>query len=392
MLSKLKNFWQKQSKKKKIIIIAVAALLLFLILRPKNSDDEVTYQTAKVSKGNISQVVSETGEITTANKVDIGTTITGVVTEVYVENGSMVEEGDKLFYVESDATDVERSQAYSAYLTAKTGLESAKSRSNSLESSMWAAHEDFEERALDTELSVDDPIYIQTQRDWLAAESDYLNQEEVIAQSQAALNNAWLDYQATVNGVVKATADGQVANLSLAAGQTVAADDTALIIKTKSETWVEIAVNESDVIAVVPGQKAVVEIDALDDEIAVATVQRVDEFATVVSDIALYYVYLTLDEVPQNLRPGMTTQVDITTQEVTNVLVVSNSAIKPYQGEKAVQIMEGDSVFYQPIEMGISGDLYTEVISGLEEGQEIIVSSTGSNDSSGGGFFMRPGK
>jgi len=392
MLNKIKKFWKKQSKKKQIIIVSLLALTLFLVFKPKSKDNNPSYQFSKVQKDNVVQVVSETGEVTSSNKVEINTTINGVVTEIYVENGDFVNRGDKLFYVNSDATEAERVQAYSNYLAAKNNLESSKAKLNTLESTMWSVHEDFEERSLDTDLSVDDPIYIQTQRDWLAGEANYLNQKDIISQNQVALNSAWLNYQATLDGSVKATIDGQVANLALASGQAVSATDKALIIKTESAVWIKVAVNENDIIFVAQGQTAQIEIDAVLDINPTATVERVDEFATIISDVAVYYVYLSLDRNFDQILPGMTAQADIITQEKSDVLVVPNTAIKPYQGEKAVQIFDNKTktVIYQPIEIGVFDDINTEVLTGLSEGDEIIV-STSSNKSEGGGLFSPPG-
>jgi multidrug efflux pump subunit AcrA (membrane-fusion protein) len=395
-LSSVVNKFKAKSKWQKLLIILGLVIAVILLKNTFFQKEEVaSYQFSTVKKGNIIDQVSETGSITTSNKAEVGTTINGVVSEVYVDNGDSVKRGQTLFYVISNATQAERTKAYSSYLSAKNSMEAAKAKINSLESSMWQAHEDFESRSLDTELSVDDPIFIQTERDWKAAESNYLNQKDVISQSEISLSSSWLDYQATLDGPVKATVDGEIANLAIAEGQMIKSVDTALIIKTEGDVWVELAINENDIQDIAPGQKAEVTIDALSGLAVPATVQRVDEFATVVSDVALYYVYLTLDEVDNQIRPGMTTQVEITTQEKNDVLLVSISAIKPYQGEKAVQILDENTgtVVYQPVEIGVMSDISVEVISGLEEGQKIITgesSSKSSSSSSSGGLFSGP--
>jgi len=395
-MKKLQNLFGKYkalSWPKKILILGVLVILIFLLVkRFSSTQDSPQYQFATVERGKIVDSVSETGEIVTSNKVDVATTINGVVKEVYVNNSDWVKRGDSLFYVTSTATEADRSQAYAAYLSAKNNLAAAQTKKKTLESTMWQAHETFESKALDTELSVDDPIFIETERDWQAAESTYINHDQVISQSQASLNQAWLDYQATLNGPVKATADGQIANLSLAAGQSVLSTDTALIIKTQADTWVKVGFNESDVIGIEPGQSAQVEVDALSQVKLPATVQRVDEFGTVVSDVSIYYVYLSLNETDVRIRPAMTVQVDIITQQKDDAFLIPNTAIKAYQGEKAVQIWDDitQSVIYQPIQLGVKGDSNSEVVSGLEEGQKIIIgsSTSGANSGSSGGMMF----
>jgi RND family efflux transporter MFP subunit len=201
-----------------------------------------------------------------------------------------------------------------------------------------------------------------------------------------------LAYQATSSGPVKATVDGQVANLSVAVGQNITSTGIVAVIKTTNDSWVTVAINENDIVGVAPGQKALISIDALSSLELPATVQRVDEFATISSDVAVYYVYLTLDKTDEQLRPGMTAQVDITTQEKNDILLIPNTAIKAYQGGKAVQIFDEKTklAVYQPIEIGLSGDINSEVTSGLSEGQKIISGEASTGKSSSGGGFLAP--
>lgn len=396
--------WLKaRSLKQKLIIIAIVAVLAFIGNKQINAkDDSLTYQYATIEKGDITQVVSETGEVTTSNKIEIPSSITGVVQELYVDNGQSVTRGQDLFYVTSTATDAERSKAWSDYLSAQATLEQAQASQYSLQAKMFTQWDEFKELAESDGYEEEDgtpktdqrnlPEFQTPEKEWLAAEADYTAQDQVIAKAQASLNNAWLNYQATIDGSVKATADGIVQNISVAHGQSVKASEDALIIETSSQVWVQVAINENDIITVAPNQQAEVSVDALSGKTLPATVQRVDQFGTEISDVMVYYVYLTLDETDELIRPGMTSQVDIITQQKKDIVLVPNTAIKPYQGSKAVQIMdqETSSVIYQPITVGISGDTYTEVILGLNEGDKIITSSTNTEEKSGGGLFSRP--
>ncbi len=216
------------------------------------------------------------------------------------------------------------------------------------------------------------------------------------AQAQASVNNAWLAYQATIDGVVKTPIGGRVANLGVSVGQQVNASEVVLMINSEAETWIKLAVSEADVIAIEPEQTAEVVVDALRNSSFQAVVKRVDEFGTDNSGIVTYNVYLVLQESADQIRPTMTVQVDINTQSKDEALIVPNSAIKPYQGGKAVQIIsqKTNQAIYLPVEIGIEGEGYTEIVSGLEEGQAVITSlgttSTDSEKSSGGGIFPVP--
>jgi len=389
------NWFKRLNNWKKVVLIGGIALAVFL-LRPQTDSEAISYQTQAVVIGPVSQVISETGEIMSTGKTDVSSTITGIASEIYVDNGDVIVKDQALFKVSSSATAEERAKAYAAYLTAKNALDVAGRNKQIYESDMWQAHEVFEADSLDTELSVDDPIFIQTDRDWQAAEQKYLDQDKVTAQAQASVNNAWLAYQATIDGVVKTPIGGRVANLGVSVGQQVNASEVVLMINSEAETWIKLAVSEADVIAIEPGQTAEVAVDALRNSSFQAVVKRVDEFGTDNSGIVTYNVYLVLQEPADRIRPTMTVQVDINTQSKDEALIVPNSAIKPYQGSKAVQIIsqKTNQAIYLPVEIGIEGEGYTEIVSGLEEGQAVITSlgttGTDSEKSSGGGIFPVP--
>jgi HlyD family secretion protein len=383
------NKIKEWSLKKKIIVGVLIVLIGVLVMRGGSKEEEVSYVTEKVGKGDVVELVSETGEVMTTAKTEIESSIEGVVTEVYVDNGSVVYRGQNLFYVKSTATEEGRATAYSSYLTAKNSLETAERNLWTYESDMWVAHEEFETDALDPDKPEDDPIYIETHRDWLAAEDKYLDQDQVIAQAKAAVNSAWLKYQAMIDGPVRATTDGEVANLAVAVGQQVEITDVSLVIKSQAETWVSLAVNETDINELKSGQKAMVMVDALDDKEYQAEVKRVDEVGTVESGVVSFNVYLVLNESDLMVRQGMTVQAEITTSEKQDVILVKNEAIKPYQGGKAVQVIgKTGNLIYKPVEVGIRGVNKSEIVSGLEVGEEIVVGSNGGEVKSGGGFMM----
>jgi len=383
----MKDKIMEKVKKKKIAMVVLGVVLVaFFIWFGKKDDGEISYQTEIVKVGSVSQVVSETGEIMSTGRTEVSSTITGIVEEVYIDNEAMVYRGQNLFRVVSSATEAQRTKAYSSYLTAKNSLETALRNKDSYESDMWVAHEDYETRAIDPDKPEDDPIYIETNRDWLAAEQKYLDQEQVIQQAKVAVTNSWLDYQATIDGIVTAPIGGKIANLAVAIGQEVTSTDTALMIVSDQETWVNLSVSESDVILIKPEQKATVQVDALKSSKFEAVVERVDEIGIESGGVVTYEVYLVLVEPSEMIRPAMTVQVEILTQSKEGVLVVSDQAVKPYQGGRAVQAISSktDQVIYKPVEIGIEGEVYTEIISGLKEGEEVIVGQSSGEAKQGG--------
>lgn len=400
IVSKIKKFglwFKKIGLVKQILVIGALAGGIYFAY-PKSSDTAATYETQAVKLGSITQIIANTGEIASTDRATVPSTINGIVEELYVTNGDVVKKDQALYKVISTATAEERAKAYTSYISAKNSLESAKTTKYSLESSMWQANSTFIHDAVDLDKAETSTEYIQTNREWLAAEKKYLDQDQAVAAAQASVSSAWYAYQATIDGVVKAPIAGTVANLSVAIGQEVNSTDASLLISTKQDIWSKIAVSEADVKFIAPEQEAKVSIDALEGKSFAGIVKRVDEFGTDTSGVITYNVYLILTETDAAIKPGMTTQVEITTQKKDNVLLVSNAAIKPYQGSKAVQIIskQTGAVVYVPVVTGIKDDEQIEIISGLTEGQEVVVSQNGdttttSSSGSGGGLFGGPG-
>jgi len=394
VFEKIKQFysWFKQASlmKKGLLILGLILLIwggssLFL------GGDEVSYQTEKVEKGMIVKTVSETGEILSSNKTEVLSSAGGIVTEIYVDNGDVVNKGDALFKVEGTASEEERVGAYASYLSAKNSLASAETSYYTLQASAFAANSQFINDAVARELDGTDPTYIQQNATWLAAEAKYNNQAGVIEAARMSLSKAWLAYEGVVGGVVKATTNGEVANLGIFVGEQVDTTTMALVVKSGGDMRVKLALGESDILELKSGQVAKIEVDAL-DEIFDGKVERVDEVGTVESGLVSYYVYLSMSDVSEMLRPGMTVQVDIEVSRKEDVLVVSSAAIKTYQGSQAVQMMRKDldEPIYVPVEVGIEGDTMVEIVKGLEEGDVVVLSSSGvstSSSSTNGGMM-----
>jgi len=381
IIVKFKNL----SKKKKIILFLILAVVSYFTYKNfSKSSDEIIYKTENVKKGTIISLVSDTGEILTSGKVDIPSTITGITENVYVKNGDFVKSGQKLFSVKSTASQADKTAAYATYLKAKSSLESAQNSLLTLESSMWSAHEKYRDDGWGR--TIDDPIYIQTNRDFLAAEANYKNQQEVITQAKISLSNAWLEYQTVAGGDVTAPIAGTIANLSVSPGQQITAGDISAMIKNETDSWAKLSVSEGDVGKISVGQTATVYVDALSGSQFKGTIDRFDDIGTDTSGIITYNVYVNLGRIEETVKAGMTVQIDIETARAEDVLLVSNTAIKTYQGVKAVQVLDKDSgePLYLPVEIGIVGDTQTEIKKGLTEGQEIIVSQSAGSDSSSG--------
>ena len=174
-------------EKKRLIIAAVLAIGLILIAKkiitPKKSQTQI--QTTKVEKGTIISSVSASGQMLTANIVNITSNAKGLIKEVYVKDGDQVTQGQKIMEICLDPEAEQRAaEAYAAYLSAKNSQDSAQVSLYTLQSDMltkWKNYLDYansssydspEERTL--------PQFIVSQNDWLAAEAKYKNQQKPV--------------------------------------------------------------------------------------------------------------------------------------------------------------------------------------------------------------------
>lgn len=383
-----------------IIITIVLAIIGFQIL------DKITkkaqYTTARVEKTNIIETVSETGEVIAGGRADVYSPTNGIVEEVYVQNGEEVIEGQDLFSVRSSATEQEQQAAYANYLTAQTLLNTAESNLNVLRAAMYTSWDTFRSLATGDEFETGDnvpkekerlesPNFQIAQDNWLAAEKKYKDQQTAVSQAKAQKSSTWLLYQATKDTTVRSPASGKISNLSVSAGSSVRIStltkivDPVLSVVKPSSIEVKISLSESDIAKVKPDQKAIIELNPINDKRFDGIVRRVDDIGTDEQGVIRYNAYIELIDKDNRIRSGMTADAIITTKKLTNVLSVPNSAVKPYQGGRAIRVPNGaDETEFIPVVIGIRGASRTQIIEGVAEGQ--IVVSALSNDQ-----IKRPG-
>jgi multidrug efflux pump subunit AcrA (membrane-fusion protein) len=359
----------------------------------KAASNKTEYQTSPVARGTLISSVTASGQVLVANIFDVSTSGTGVVKKVYVSDGDTVTAGQTLVEIDLDISGQQaQAQAYAGYLSAKNGVDAATVSQYSLESLMWQAHETFESKALDTELSVDDPVYIETNRDWLAAEAKYKNQQAVIGQSRVALQNAWLTYQQS-RGVITAPVGGLVTGITIAEGMQVRSTATTgssgsssriAAISTGSSPLVTLSVNEIDVPSIEQGQHVTVTLDSLPDTTFTGSVVSVDKIGSTTSGVTSYPVIVRLDTGASKMLPNMSVSAHIITQTKADVLLVPSSAVSDQNGQSVVRVLRNGQPVNVPVETGSSSETQTEIASGIDEGAIVVTGTVNSSAGSSG--------
>ena len=393
----LKTF-KKYSLRKRVFVIggllAVGGLVGWVVNRPEPA--VVGYQTAVVERGTVVAAVAASGEILSANTFAITTKASGLVSEVFVKDGDEVVKGQPVMAITLDQDgEQELIQKYASYLSAQNSLASAKTRLLSLESTMLSQKQAFDEvkesTSYQTEAEKDD--FRIAENGYQAAVETYHSQTQAITQSQSSLQNAWLAYQA-VSPNVLAPASGKIVSLSFAAGMNTGAAETSGGARA-SQRVATIAVggtplgsfnlSEIDVTAVAVGQKAMITLDSLSDKTFTGEVVSVDRVGQVTSNVSQYPAVIKFDTASAEILPHMTATANIIIASKTDALLAPISAIVRQNGQDSARVLDGEQESLVPIEIGLKSDTQVEIISGVNEGDILIIGSRSTESSTGGG-------
>ncbi len=387
----MKNWFTKLSwKRKTLLVIAILIVLGITIRIIRGSKPNYTFET--VTRGTITEVVTETGNVAVSGEYDIPSPSTGLLSEIYVQNGASVSAGQKLFKVTSTATPQQKQTAYAAYAAAKSQLDAGSAGLFSLQSTMysaWKVYTDIAENSTyqrpdgspDTNNRVLTP-FTTAQDNWLAAEANYKNQQSVIAAAAAAATNAYTAYQATQDTIVTAPVAGTIHNLNGVVGTLVSAVPVTgttvvtpvAILSTGQALTVKATVNEVDINKITVGDSATITFDAILDKTFKGKIVQADEYGTNVAGVIEYDIFASVDDGTELIRPGMTANLSIETNKHEQVLTVVNAAIRPYKGSKALQTLDKKGKpIYVNVTTGIKGADRTEILTGATAGEKVIL-------------------
>lgn len=342
-----------------VVLLAVASLATYLY-KGKAAPAPVGQMVA-VERGNLMSIVSATGTISPVNLVDVSSKISGLIEEVKVKENDQVTVGQVLLVLDD------------THLQAQ--VDQAKARLSNVAS-----------------------IYERTQR--LEAMGAVTTQQLDTSRSdynvaQAAYNDAVSQLNDTV---IRSPINGRVIGKPTPAGQAVAPGvSTPMVLLTvadMSKMQIETQVDESDIGKMQVGQKVTFTVDAYPGKTFTGVVSNVSQKATVVSNVVYYKVLVDVDEAENLLKPTMTARVSINVAASNNTLIVPLSAVKSNNGGQYVMVVKNGKTQNTPVTTGITGDDKIEILSGLTESDQVVVSSAkavASGTAKGGGGGMIPG-
>jgi len=200
------------------------------------------------------------------------------------------------------------------------------------------------------------------------------------------------------SGSSGSSAGGGASGASAGSSSGSGSSSAAMVIDDLNSEDATVQVSEVDVTRIAVGQKASLSFDAIDGLSLTGKVEQIDASGTVSSGVVNYSVTVGFDTSDPRIKPGMSVTADITTAVHQDVITVPNSALKSQGSSHYVQVMKNGSPVQQPVNIGIANDADTEITSGLNAGDTIVVqtinpsgSSSSSSSSGGGGFNLGGG-
>lgn len=280
--------------------------------------------------------------------------------------------------------DVMESQNLTAQTFSETHLSSLSSyttQNNSNLSNLLSAKQaiaDAESTVINAERTLDEKTKSLDKLKQAPDESDIKSKTLAVEQKQRALDAA---REALADCIITAPFDGVVAAIDIKTGDEISSGASVATIITGNQV-ASITLNEVDIAKVEAGQKATLSFSAVDGLTITGKVAQVGVMGSVSQGVVSYEVVIALDEVNPQVKSGMSVSAAVITQIKQNVLLVPSTAVKTANDGSAYVLMEpsgegADAVpREQAVSIGLSDDQNTEIISGINEGDRVAVSSS----------------
>jgi HlyD family secretion protein len=394
---------------------SIATILVLLVVgvivlgAAKRGNKAVDVRMEKVQKRDLVASVTASGQVEPRVKVDVASDVSGRIVRLAVKEGAMVKKGQFLLQIDPSTYEAEVQRARAAVASARADMARAKAN---LEQSQSALQRSETIRKSNPTLVSDEQMeQLRTTVD--VNQALFNSASHMVDQSVAALSNAQSNLAKTT---INAPLSGKVTRLNVEQGETAVPGtfnkDAALLLTISNMDTLEttVKVDETDVARVSLGDSAVVEIDAFPDttfvgkvvEIAHSSVQNPTAGSSQNTDQAVdYEVKVMLLNPPPDTRPDFSATAKIVTATRKQVLTVpiialtvrdrqanangdsaqlalGNRPVKQVgqqQAEGVFVVGADNKVTFQPVKIGIAGEDYFEVLTGLRGGETIVSGS-----------------
>jgi HlyD family secretion protein len=393
------------------ILAGILAAAGFAWWQKHRADEAPQYQTAPVARGDLTQLVTATGQLNPVTNVQVGSQISGTIATLYADYNSAVTQGQVVAQIDPGTYQANVSQAEGDLANAKAALELAQVNAN-------RAKELFDSKLI-------------PQSDFDQSIATLHQAEAGVKIKSAALQKSTVDL---TRCTIYSPVDGVVISRNVDVGQTVAASLSApvlfVIANDLTKMQIDANVAEADIGTVEVGQRVDFTVDAFPDRKFHGKVVQIRNSPITVENVVTYDSVVGVNNADLKLKPGMTANVSIIVAESNDALKIPNSALRfrlpetptgksasetttrspgsrsggspggpggwgtggsggghkrERRPERTVYILPANSNEPQAVQIrtGINDGVYTEVLDGLKEGDRVIISATLPQASSG---------
>lgn len=345
-------------------MLATAALLL----AGCKGKPAVNYSTVSVERQEIKSSVTATGTIEPVTLVEVGTQVSGIISNIYVDYNSTVKKGQVIAELDRENLNSQLAQAQAQLASAKSDLDYQRinyDRQKTLHEKGHISDNDFELASLS----------------YKQAQATYSQRIQSVKTARTNLGYA----------TITSPIDGIILTRAVEEGQTVASSFSTptlfTIAKDLTDMRVIADIDEADIGGVHEGQRVTFTVDAFPDDVFEGRVTQVRQEATTESNVVTYEVVISAPNPDLKLKPGLTANVTIITKEVKDVLAVPVAALRfapnenllndgetiaDCQGKTKVWVREGSTFKAIAVETGESNGVLTEIKRGLKGGENVI--------------------
>ena len=371
-LSNLKNIQKKY-------IYSSAAIIALIIIGGIgfSGAKQVKYKTKAIERCTITEVVEASGTINPVNTVSVGSTVSGLIKEIYVDYNDVVKKGQILAQIDPANFEATVQQNQAQINNARANLAKLQAIAN-YDQKQYVRYKNLYSKNFVAKSELDEKL--STYQSDLAQINAAKAQ---ISQYQATLKTALTNLGYTK---IIAPVDGTVISREIDLGSPVAASFQApelfTIAQDLTKMQIEVSVSEADIGRVEEGQDVTYTLDGYTDSTFTGKVTQVRLSPTTESNVVTYTVIVDVNNEDLKLKPGMTANVSIITDKSENVLCVPNMALKftpdingPKYKNQGIWILEKGKPKRVEIETGAYNDSSTEIISDkIQEGTDVIIS------------------
>ena len=365
-----------------IAIIVAGGLFLF---GRGGTKEKIQLETAQVSRSSITNTVTATGTVEPVTEVEVGTQVSGIIDKLYADYNDVVKAGQLIAEMDRVNLKAELASAQAQLASSKTEYEYQQKN--------YARSKVLYEKKLISDTDYETATY------------QYEKAKAAYDQSQASMVkvNRNLEY-ATITSPI----DGVVINRAVEEGQTVAAgfETPTLFTIAADLTKMQVIadVDEADIGMVADGQRVSFTVDAYPDDVFEGVVKQIrlgessesssSASTSSSSTVVTYEVVVTADNPDLKLKPRLTANITIYTMERDQVLTIPNKALRfipdpmmlegtgisvnnptatAETGQRLVWVKKGNELLPKSVTVGSNNNAETEIVAGLNEGEEIAV-------------------